>query len=89
MSAGRLHRDTQMARVRGGGEGVPEELRPEVFGRFVRADHARSRATGSTGLGLAIVQAVITAHHGTVTVAGGPGRTTFQVSLPGRHRPAR
>ncbi|TQK50713.1 two-component system OmpR family sensor kinase [Streptomyces sp. SLBN-118] len=64
------------------GPGIPEELQPEVFGRFVRADHARSRATGSTGLGLAIVHAVITAHGGTVTVISSPGHTTFRLTLP-------
>jgi two-component system OmpR family sensor kinase len=64
------------------GPGIPEELQPEVFGRFVRADHARSRSTGSTGLGLAIVQAVITAHGGTATVTSRPGHTTFRLALP-------
>ncbi|WP_329165780.1 HAMP domain-containing histidine kinase [Streptomyces sp. NBC_01717] len=64
------------------GPGIPEELQPEVFGRFVRADHARSRSTGSTGLGLAIVHAVITAHGGTATVTSSPGHTTFRLTLP-------
>ncbi|MFH8520430.1 sensor histidine kinase [Streptomyces gelaticus] len=64
------------------GPGIPEELQPEVFGRFVRADHARSRSTGSTGLGLAIVHAVITAHGGTATVTSRPGHTTFRLTLP-------
>ncbi|MET9357285.1 HAMP domain-containing sensor histidine kinase [Streptomyces sp. NPDC006617] len=65
------------------GPGIPGELQPEVFGRFVRADHARSRSTGSTGLGLAIVHAVITAHGGTATVTSRPGHTTFRLTLPG------
>ncbi|WP_274911653.1 sensor histidine kinase [Streptomyces sp. WZ-12] len=64
------------------GPGVPDELRPEVFGRFVRADHGRSRAAGGTGLGLAIVHAVVTAHRGTVALASRPGRTAFTVTLP-------
>ncbi|WP_406502610.1 sensor histidine kinase [Streptomyces sp. NBC_01602] len=64
------------------GPGIPEKLQPEVFGRFVRADHARSRSTGSTGLGLAIVHAVITAHGGTATVTSSPGHTTFRLTLP-------
>ncbi|MFI6646980.1 sensor histidine kinase [Streptomyces sp. NPDC050529] len=65
------------------GPGIPGELQPEVFGRFVRADQARSRSTGSTGLGLAIVHAVITAHGGSATVTSRPGRTTFRLTLPG------
>ncbi|MGW6483918.1 sensor histidine kinase [Streptomyces sp. NPDC055059] len=68
--------------VRDNGPGIPEEIQPEVFGRFVRADHARSRSTGSTGLGLAIVHAVITAHGGTATVTSSPGHTTFRLTLP-------
>ncbi|MEU1494886.1 ATP-binding protein [Streptomyces sp. NPDC005776] len=65
------------------GPGIPGELQPEVFGRFVRGDQARSRSTGSTGLGLAIVHAVITAHGGSATVTSRPGRTTFRLALPG------
>ncbi|MEV0035482.1 ATP-binding protein [Streptomyces sp. NPDC050804] len=64
------------------GPGIPEEVQPEVFGRFVRADHARSRTTGSTGLGLSIVHAVVTAHGGTATVTSSPGHTTFRLTLP-------
>jgi two-component system OmpR family sensor kinase len=65
------------------GPGIPDELQSEVFGRFVRGDHARSRSTGSTGLGLAIVHAVVTAHGGTATVTSRPGHTTFRLTLPG------
>ncbi|QHY97829.1 putative sensor histidine kinase TcrY [Streptomyces sp. S4.7] len=64
------------------GPGVDEDLLPEVFGRFVRADHGRSRTTGSTGLGLAIVHAVVHAHGGTVDVESRPGRTVFTMTLP-------
>ncbi|MFB6814036.1 sensor histidine kinase [Streptomyces sp. NPDC056347] len=68
------------------GPGIPEEVQPEVFGRFVRADHARSRSagsTGSTGLGLAIVHAVLTSHGGTAAVTSRPGHTVFRLALPG------
>ncbi len=64
------------------GPGIPPDLQPEIFGRFVRGDTSRSRAAGSTGLGLAIVAAVISAHGGTVTVQSRPGRTTARVWLP-------
>ncbi|MFH8683021.1 sensor histidine kinase [Streptomyces lydicus] len=64
------------------GPGIPEELQPEVFGRFVRADHSRSRAAGGTGLGLAIVQAVVTAHGGRIDLTSRPGRTAVTVTLP-------
>jgi two-component system, OmpR family, sensor kinase len=64
------------------GPGIPAELQPDLFERFVRGDSSRSRAAGSTGLGLAIVAAVVGAHHGTVGVASQPGHTRFVITLP-------
>ncbi|MET7298797.1 HAMP domain-containing sensor histidine kinase [Embleya sp. NPDC005575] len=64
------------------GPGVPEPIRRDVFDRFVRADTGRSRTAGNTGLGLAIVKAVVTAHHGTVTLTQHPDHTEFRVELP-------
>jgi len=65
------------------GPGIPETIMPNLFGRFVRADKARSREMGSSGLGLAIVASVIEAHGGKVTAESRPGRTVFTVLLPG------
>jgi two-component system, OmpR family, sensor kinase len=65
------------------GPGIPEPLRPDIFERFARGDTSRSRAAGSTGLGLAIVAAVVEAHEGRVEVTCEPGRTAFEVRLPG------
>ncbi len=64
------------------GPGIPAELLPEVFERFVRGDGSRSRAAGSTGLGMAIVAAVVAAHHGDVSVRSVPGETRVTVRLP-------
>ncbi|KQS59226.1 histidine kinase [Geodermatophilus sp. Leaf369] len=64
------------------GPGIPPQLVAHVFERFARGDSSRSRQAGSTGLGLAIVDAVVTAHHGTVSVASEPGRTVFTLRLP-------
>jgi two-component system OmpR family sensor kinase len=64
------------------GPGIPAELLPTLFERFVRGDSSRSRAAGSTGLGLAIVDAVTAAHHGQVAVTSVPGRTEFTITLP-------
>lgn len=67
------------------GPGIPAEIMPNLFGRFVRADKARSREMGSSGLGLAIVASVIEAHLGTVGATSEPGRTAFTVRLPAAH----
>jgi two-component system OmpR family sensor kinase len=64
------------------GPGIPDDLQPTLFERFVRGDSSRSRHTGSTGLGLAIVRAVVEAQGGTVHVESEPGDTRFTVRLP-------
>ncbi len=64
------------------GPGIPPELQEVIWERFARGDTARSRRAGSTGLGLAIVAAVVTAHHGTMSVTSRPGKTTFSIWLP-------
>jgi two-component system OmpR family sensor kinase len=69
------------------GPGIPEDLQPALFERFVRGDSARSNGGASTGLGLAIVQAVTTAHGGSVSVASHPGQTSFVITLPGLETP--
>lgn len=64
------------------GPGIDPQLLPDLFGRFVRADKARSREMNSSGLGLAIVVSITEAHGGTVDVESRPGRTAFCVRLP-------
>ncbi|HYL08869.1 MAG TPA: HAMP domain-containing sensor histidine kinase [Candidatus Udaeobacter sp.] len=60
------------------GEGIPPELLPRVFERFVKGP----RSTGS-GLGLAIARDIVRAHGGTLTVESKPGQgARFVVSLP-------
>jgi two-component system OmpR family sensor kinase len=64
------------------GPGIPADLQPTIFQRFIRGDDSRSRTAGSTGLGLSIVDAVVQAHGGGVRLDSEPGRTTFTVTLP-------
>lgn len=66
------------------GDGIPEQIREKIFGRFWRADSSRNRETGGSGLGLAIVASIVDAHKGTVTVHDTPGGgATFRIDLPG------
>ncbi|MDJ0323416.1 HAMP domain-containing sensor histidine kinase [Cryobacterium sp. PH31-AA6] len=74
--------DRAVVTVTDDGPGIPENLRETLFERFARGDTSRFRGTGSTGLGLAIVDAVVTAHHGEVSVDSHPGRTCFRVAVP-------
>jgi signal transduction histidine kinase len=48
--------------VRDGGQGVPDELVPKLFGKFVRG--ATSHEKGGTGLGLSIVRGLAHANGG-------------------------
>ena len=74
--------DAVVLTVADDGPGIPAELQPTLFERFVRGDSSRSRAAGSTGLGLAIVDAVTSAHGGSVRLDSKPGRTRFIITLP-------
>jgi two-component system OmpR family sensor kinase len=65
------------------GEGIPEQIRDQIFQRFWRADNSRTRETGGSGLGLSIVASIVDTLHGTVTVVDTPGGgATFRVALP-------
>ncbi|MFC4909608.1 sensor histidine kinase [Actinomadura gamaensis] len=64
------------------GPGIPAELLPLIFDRFVKAEAARSRSEGS-GLGLAIARENAQLHGGTLEAASEPGEgTTFTLWLP-------
>jgi two-component system OmpR family sensor kinase len=71
------------------GPGIPEELRPRLFERFVRG---RGDGGGGSGLGLSIVRAVALSHGGSVVLeragGGGNGGTRFVVRLPAAAAPA-
>jgi two-component system OmpR family sensor kinase len=74
-------RDQVELAVTDDGPGIPAGLQHDLFDRFVRGNSGRTRTSGGTGLGLAIVDAVVTAHHGTVTMTSRPGRTRFVITL--------
>jgi signal transduction histidine kinase len=65
------------------GTGMPPEAAERIFGRFARADVARSRGDGGVGLGLAIVDAIARAHGGRCTVSTSAHGSTFTLVLPG------
>ena len=69
-----------MLTVEDDGPGIPEELRPRLFERFVRG---RGDGGGGSGLGLAIVRAVALSHGGSVAVErSATGGARFVVRLP-------
>jgi signal transduction histidine kinase len=71
--------------VQDNGPGVPPELVPTLFERFVRGGGDRG---GSFGLGLAVVRAVVESHGGSVSVepTSGSGGARFVVRVPSRRQ---
>src|ERR1039457_3491593 len=71
------------------GPGIPPDQLEQIFERFHRLDHSRSRDRGGSGLGLAIARAIVEAHGGRIHAESPPGQgAAFVVELPG-YQPAR
>lgn len=65
------------------GEGIPEDALPYIFDTFFRADTARNRGSGGVGIGLSLAKAMVSLHHGTLTVTSQVGQgSTFRATLP-------
>ena len=83
----RRHRDSPLPHaaaisIRDYGPGVPEELLPELFKPFFRADKSRNGNSGGVGLGLAIAQRAVTLHKGAVVAKNMNPGLAVSVELP-------
>jgi signal transduction histidine kinase len=75
--------DDVIVEVSDEGPGVPEEMRAQIFDRFVRGDGDRGGAGSGSGLGLAIVRAVAESLGGSVALdSGEAGGARFTVRIP-------
>ena len=66
-----------------GVEGITAEHLPHIFDRFYKADASRAGVTSGSGLGLSIVKAIVERHGGRISVTSRPGRTVFEITVPG------
>src|SRR2546428_3081867 len=57
--------------IRDTGQGIPSELRPRIFERFVKGP-----GSPGSGLGLAIAKDIVSAHGGTIEAISDPGNGT-------------
>lgn len=65
------------------GSGIPSELLPNLFGKFI-SNNVKTENKQGTGLGLFISRAIVNAHSGAITArnnGSGPG-TTITITLP-------
>ncbi len=68
--------------VEDSGEGIPDDLLPQLFERLYRTDEARTRSAGA-GLGLTISAAIIDAHGGSIGASRSElGGLKVSLSLP-------
>jgi signal transduction histidine kinase len=75
--------------VEDSGSGIPPEHLGRVFDRFYKVDQSRTgtEMPSGSGLGLSIVRAIVTRHHGTITVSNAAsGGARFEITLPGGPR---
>jgi signal transduction histidine kinase len=70
--------------VRDTGVGIPANLLPRVFDRFMQVDDTRDRSQGGLGIGLALVRHIVNLHGGCVEAfSDGPGKgCEFRIRLP-------
>ncbi|HUQ12047.1 MAG TPA: PAS domain S-box protein [Steroidobacteraceae bacterium] len=69
--------------VRDEGEGIPEEFRARIFGKFSHADSTTGRHKGGAGLGLFLTRQMVEQMRGTIGFVTQVGvGTTFWVELP-------
>lgn len=67
--------------IRDDGQGVPEEILPNLFNSFYRGDASRTNPTESSGLGLSIAERIVKAHKGTITAQNKNGLAII-IKLP-------
>src|SRR5207302_5651455 len=64
--------------IRDTGDGIPNELLPRIFERFIKGP-----GSPGSGLGLAIAKDIVSAHGGTIEAISEPGKgTEVRFTLP-------
>ena len=76
--------DNWVCAVTDNGIGISREAQSRIFERFFRESRPGNEAVAGSGLGLAIAQSIVENHGGTLRlVESRPGRTIFEMTIPG------
>ncbi len=77
------NKNTAKVSVSDNGSGIPDGLRGNIFGKYVRGENTDTRNTGGAGLGLSISKSIVEMHNGKIGFeANDGGGTTFYFTLP-------
>jgi len=69
--------------VKDNGEGIPEEFRSQIFGKFLQSDSSSTRVKGGSGLGLHISKQIVERMGGVIGFETETGEgTTFWIDFP-------
>jgi signal transduction histidine kinase len=75
-------------RVVDNGIGVPEDQKPNLFGKFYRADNAKKERPDGTGIGLYLVKRIVEDQGGKIIFESQVGKgSTFGFTLPIKQQP--
>lgn len=69
--------------IKDDGIGIPLEIQPRIFDRFVQADKSTSRNREGSGIGLSLVKSLVELHNGSINLKSELGKgTEFIIELP-------
>lgn len=69
--------------IKDDGIGIPTEIQPRIFERFVQADKSTSRNREGSGIGLSLVKSLVELHNGSINLKSELGAgTEFIIELP-------
>lgn len=75
--------DKIIVSVKDTGIGIPEDMKDQIFERFVQVDNSMTRNREGSGIGLSLVKSLVEMHNGNISVSSKPGEgSEFTIEIP-------